>query len=203
MVTEIRIYIEGGGDSRSAKDELRRGYRVFLGDIYELASTKRIRCRVVMCGGRNSAFDDFKTAIQSHPQAFNVLLVDAEAPVLSAPWAHLQQRDGWITPSVPDKHCHLMVQLLEAWFLADQDALKAYYGQGFNANSIPGNPNVEQIAKATVMAAMENATRHTQKGKYQKIRDASRLLERISPAVVRAKSPHCDRLFTGLSEQTQ
>ena len=54
MVTEIRIYIEGGGDSRSTKDELRGGYRVFLRDLYDLASTKRIRCRVVMCGGRNS-----------------------------------------------------------------------------------------------------------------------------------------------------
>jgi hypothetical protein len=80
--------------------------------------------------------------------------------------------------------------LLEAWFLADKDALKAYYGQGFNPNSIPGNPNVEQIAKATVATAMENATRNTQKGEYWKIRDASRLLERISPDVVRAKSPH-------------
>ena len=97
MVTEIRIYIEGGGDSRSTKDELRGGYRVFLRDIYDLASTKRIRCRIVMCGGRNSAFEDFKTAIQSHPQAFNVLLVDAEAPVVLGPWAHLQQGDGWIS----------------------------------------------------------------------------------------------------------
>ena len=91
-----------------------------------------------------------------------------------------------------------MVQLLEAWFLADQDALQAYYGQGFNPNPIPANPNVEQIAKATVVAAMGIATRNTQKGEYRKIRDASRLLERISPAVVRARSPHCDRLFTEL-----
>jgi hypothetical protein len=45
--------------------------------------------------------------------------------------------------------------LLEAWFLADKDALKACYGQGFNPNSIPGNPNVEQIAKATVATARE------------------------------------------------
>jgi len=203
MVTEIRIYIEGGGESRSTKDELRGGYRAFLQEIYDLASTKRIRCRIVMCGGRNSAFDDFKTAIQSHPQSFNVLLVDAEAPVLLTPWAHLQQRDGWISSSVPDNHCHLMVQLLEAWFLADKDALKSYYGQGFNSNPIPGNPNVEQIAKATVASAMGIATRNTQKGEYRKIRDASRLLERISPAVVRVKSPHCDRLFTELSEQIQ
>lgn len=130
-----------------------------------------------------------------------MLLVDAEAPVLLTPWAHLQQRDGWINPAVPDNHCQLMVQLLEAWFLADKDALKAYYGQGFNPNPIPGNPDVERIAKATVMTAMEIATRNTQKGGYRKIRDASRLLERIRPAVVRAKSPHCDRLFTELSEQ--
>ena len=83
------------------------------------------------------------------------------------------------------------------------DSSKAYYGQGFNPNPIPENPNVEQIAKATVMTAMEIATRNTQKGEYRKIRDASRLLERISPAVVRAKAPHCYRLFTELSEQFQ
>jgi hypothetical protein len=94
-----------------------------------------------------------------------------------------------------------MVQIQEAWLIADRDTLAAYYGQGFNHNSIPSNQNVEQIAKSRVVAALEEASRNTQKGQYRKIRDAARLLERIDPAIVRGKAPHCERLFNVLAER--
>lgn len=200
MVSEIRVYIEGGGDSRFGKDQLRKGFRIFLNDLYQEARQSGVRFHPpVLCGGRNSAFDDFRTALACHPHAFNVLLVDAEAPVTATPWAHLKSRDGCDNPGVNDDCCHLMVQTMEAWFIADADALAAYYGQGFLRSAIPANPNVESIAKAAIETALVNATRHTGKQKYKKIQDASRLLERMDPAVVRGKAPHCDRLFTLLA----
>jgi hypothetical protein len=199
MVNEIRVYIEGGGDSRFGKDQLRKGFRIFLDDLYQEARQRGVRFHTpVLCGSRNSAFDDFRTALSSHPNAFNVLLVDAEAPVTATPWAHLKSRDGWDNPGVNDDCCHLMVQTMEAWFIADGDTLASYYGQGFLHSAIPANPNVENIAKTTIETALANSTRHTNKKKYTKIRDASCLLERIAPAVVRGKAPHCNRLFTVL-----
>jgi hypothetical protein len=199
MVSEIRVYIEGGGDSRTTKDELRKGYHQFMASLYAIARPKRIRFHIVMCGGRDSAYSDFMAAIAAHPNAFNILLVDAEAPVTGTPWAHLNGRDGWPIPGATDDHCHLMVEMLESWLIADVNTLATYYGQGFHWNSIPKNQNVEAIPKAAINTALVNSTRHTQKGEYKKIRDASRLLAVIDAAVVRGKAAHCDRLFTLLA----
>ena len=197
MVNEIRVYVEGGGDGAKTKARLREGFSNFLREIVKAARNKSVKWQIIVCGSRNEAFDNFTFALQDHPAAFNVLLVDSEDPVHCAPWQHLQG-SAWIVPGVSDEHCHLMVQMMEAWFVADIDALSGYYGQGFKQNSIPRNPNVEEIDKERLKRALDEATRHTAKGKYQKIRHASELLARIDSAQVRQAAPHCDRLFTTL-----
>jgi hypothetical protein len=78
MVNEICIYIEGGGNDAYTKTLLREGFSSFLRDLVTLARTKRIKWRIVACGPRNQAFSDFLTALQTHSNAFNVLLVDVE-----------------------------------------------------------------------------------------------------------------------------
>lgn len=201
MVKEVRIYIEGGGDSRDTKRRLREGFSVFLKDLREVARQRRIGWSIIMCGSRQSAFADFKTAVLTHPDAFNVLLVDAEDAVNSEPWKHLQIRDAWDGGNIADEHCHLMVQVMESWFLADKDALNSYYGQHLYRNALPRNSNVEEISKADVARALENATRQTKKGCYEKIRHASELLELINVARVRDAAPHCERLFTTLLQK--
>ena len=50
-----------------------------------MARDKGIRWHIVTCGPRNAAFDAFRTAQAQHPEAFNVLLVDSEAPVQATP----------------------------------------------------------------------------------------------------------------------
>jgi hypothetical protein len=41
-----------------------------------------------------------------------------------------------------------MVQAMEAWFLADREALAEFYGNGFSAQNLPGSPtNIEAIPK--------------------------------------------------------
>jgi len=201
MTTEVRIYVEGGGDGRESKAAVRRGFGTFLIQLRDAARDRRIRWQIVACGPRNATLDNFRTAQRTHPDAFNVLLVDAEGPVVCSPSEHLRQRDGWNMPALPDDHFLLMVQMMEAWLIADPDALAVYYGQGFNKGAIPRNPNVEQVDKTSIEAGLQAATRRTRKGEYHKIRHGPTLLERIDPGKVRAASQHCERLFTLLAEK--
>ena len=200
---EIRLYCEGGGDGRITKEKLRAGFSEFFREVRDLARKKSIGFTVITCGSRRDAFEKFKTARQTYTLAFNVLLVDAEEPVAKEPWQHLHDRDKWQLQSYDNEHCHLMVQTMEAWIIADLAALQNYYGQGFNAKAIPKNPNVEQISKAELNRALANATRlsRTKKIPYHKTQHAPEILKRISPAKVRQASRHCQRLFDTLNAQ--
>jgi hypothetical protein len=201
MVNEIRIYVEGGGNDAQTKTLLREGFNYFLRDLVTIARTKRIRWHVIACGSRNQAFSDFLTALQTHSEAFNVLLVDSEEPVSKSPWQHLQERDPWKIGSIGDECCHLMVQTMEAWLIADLSALNRFYGRGFNENAVPKNPNVEQIDKKTLLSALMDATRNTSKGEYHKTRHGLKILELLEVSKVRNAAHHCDRLFKTLSEK--
>lgn len=193
---EIRIYCEGGGDGPNTKDPFREGMRKFLDELYEIAREKRIRFNLIICGGRTTAYDNFKTALQIHTDAINILLVDAEGPVKETPWKHLKERDDWDNPGCGDDQCHLMVQAMEAWFMTDPEALKKFYGQGFKVNALPKTADVEQLSKDTIAKSLKKAISDTNKPEYQKIQHGAKLLGLIAPAKVRQKSRHCDRIFT-------
>jgi len=203
MVTEVRIYAEGGGDKKDTRALLREGFSLFLVSLREMARNRGIRWNVTVCGGREQAYDRFVTALNEHQNAFNVLLVDSEGPVATTPWLHLLGRDNWSAQGAHDDHCHLMVQAMEAWLVADPSALEEYYGQGFNANPIPGVGNVETIPKASLVPILETATQQTQKGQYRKIQHGADLLSRVDTEIVRGKAPHCDRMFTTLTTKLQ
>jgi Domain of unknown function (DUF4276) len=100
---------------------------------------------------------------------------------------------------VPEAHIHLMVQAMEAWVVADPDALATYYGQKFLRNTLPTRANLEEEPKADCAKKLSTATRPTQKGEYQKIRHAADLLARISAEKVRARCPHAEIMFSTLS----
>lgn len=204
MVSAIRIYCEGGGKGPNTRGPFRSGLRQFFRSVVALAQEKRVGFDLIPCGSREQTYRHFKTALAAHPKAFNVLLVDAEAPVaqsLQNSWKHLEVQDGWDSMNCAEDHCYLMVQAMEAWFIADRDALQKFYGQGFNANSIPKNRNVEEIAKDQLEAALRKASKKTQPGEYQKIRHGAKLLARIESKKVRQASQHCDRLFTTLENK--
>lgn len=190
-----RLYVEGGGDGKDLRTACRKGFRTF----FEKAGLEGGMPRIVACGSRNDALDDFRTALQQAGDA--VLLVDSEGPVeVDDPWEHLRTRDRWGRPAgATDDQCHLMVQIMESWFLADRTTLADYYGNGFRANAIPGNPNaVEGIPKDDVLNGLRQATRATQKGDYSKGRHSFEILERLDPNAVRASSSWADRLLNTL-----
>jgi hypothetical protein len=199
----VTIYMEGGGDSKDQKAQLRQGMSRFLATLRDKALAQNRKWKLTPCGGRRAAYEAFLNA-RLRPAAGEliVLLVDSEAPVTAASRAaHLRDRpgDGWGLKGVPETHIHLMVQAMEAWIVADPDALATYYGQKFRRNALPTRANLEEEPKADCAHKLSAATRSTQKGEYQKIRHAADLLALISSDKVRVRCPHAEIMFSTLS----
>ncbi len=76
-MSENRIYVEGGGGSKELAVRCREGFRKLLENA---GFTGRIP-RIVACGGRDEAYDDFKNALASGKYARLALIVDSEDPV--------------------------------------------------------------------------------------------------------------------------
>ena len=197
----VAIYMEGGGDrkdAKAAKAALRQGMDALLQPLKDAARAKALRWKLVPCGGRDKAFRRFRDAASNEDDTIVVLLVDAEGPVNGAPSSHLQARDRWDMGFADGNTIHLMVQTMETWIVADPAALSTYYGQNFNGNVLPRAVNLELVPKAVVAQALKQATDRTRKGRYHKIRHASELLKRIDVERVKARCPHCARLFNVL-----
>jgi hypothetical protein len=186
----VHVYVEGGGNN---KDTLKRCNEGFAKYSKNVAPNSR-QPRIVACGGRDEAFKRFQTAVESSLTGDScVLLVDSEAPVTSATAIqHLHERDAWAFPTLNRHRVFLMVQAMEAWFLADREVLADFYDGGFLANSLPGSPtSIEPIPKSDLEPRLKHASRQTEtKGEYQKVKHGFALLARIDPSKVQRASPH-------------
>jgi hypothetical protein len=194
MVAGIKVYIEGGGETRNLQRPLKNGFQVFFKDFRESARTKGLSFNVVMCGGRSQAYDDFKIALEANKDSYNFLLVDSEAPVTKGIWQHLKERkgDGWDKIGTNDQ-CHLMVQCMETWFVADVEALKKVFLNDLDEAKLPDNSDLETAEKDDVQDKLNKATN----GKYHKRNKAKDILEELNPEVVR-KLKHGKRFFETL-----
>ena len=197
---KVKIYVEGGGSGKDLRTRCRSGFSAF----FEKASLAGHMPRVIACGSRKTAYDRFCTALGNRrADEFIVLLVDSEDPVAAGngPWRHLEGRDGWARPrDATEGQANLMVQCMEAWFLADADALAEYFGRDFNRRALPGTREIEEVDKVDVLEGLRNATRQCKRGTYGKGRHSFDILERISPARVVAVSPHASHLIETLRE---
>ena len=169
-----------------------------LRPLKQAARNKSMHWRLVCCGPRGEAFREFRRAARDTDGTVVLLLVDAEGPVAAGPCEHLQARDGWDMTAVDAQSVHLMVQTMEAWIVADADALKRYYGRSFSARLLPRAADLESVAKSEVEGVLRRATERTGKGRYHKIRHASDLLQRVDAEKVQARCRHCRRLFDEL-----
>jgi len=207
MNKQLRIYFEGGGDAKMGKDALRRAMDDFLKPLKDQARRSGCGWTLVCCGGRGSAWSKFKNAARSYPNETAILLVDSESAVTystdpipsDGPKLHLKNRtdDQWETEAYQDDRIHLMVECMETWITADPDALAAFYGQGFNRNTLPTRHNLEQEAKADIYTKLDAATRPTARGPYSegKLSHSTKILPKLDPTKVRARCPHANHFF--------
>jgi hypothetical protein len=203
-VTGIAIYIEGGGDSTSSKAQLRQGFDALLEPQKNAARARKLHWKLVLCGGRAATCDAFLHAARTSGSEIVVLLVDAEEPVVdptpAGRAAHLAKCDGWNLDGVSAEQVHLMTQCMEAWISADGESLAAFYGKDFHRGALSKRKVLDEEPKASLYAALEAATKGTQKGSYGKIGHASELLKRIKPAIVATRCQSFQDLTSWLDE---
>ena len=108
----VRTYVEGASKAKSLKIRCRKAFS----DLFREAGFENRMPKVLPCGGRNEAFENFCIAIRSPEEFVPLLLVDSEGPMSgSDPWAHLRNGDGWERPEpATEDQCHLMVQVMES-----------------------------------------------------------------------------------------
>lgn len=188
MPTEIRIYFEG--DKR-----LKPGFDSFLSLLEKQAREKRCRFHKIASGSGETACRDFGNALRTHPEAWNILLRDAEQPLDAKRSAVLCREHGW--NRIHAKSVFWMVETMEAWFHADRVALRKFYGSGFKESALKRNSNVEKIPKKDLEDGLRKATRKSTRGGYyeNKAKHAAELLKSVNPELVRKAAPNCQKLF--------
>lgn len=208
----VKLFVEGGGSTNALRTQCREGFARFI----DRAGVAR-KPRIVACGSRREAFDNFCTEIGQGRDA--MLLVDSEAPIAAEfqkpanlrdawkPWEHLRQRpgDGWDRPAgAHDGDCHLMVQAMETWLLADREALGEFFGAGFDGGSFPSQENpLERASKNQVYDVLKDATRRLKtKDPYKKGAHSFKLLARVDPAKVTAACPWAMRFVEALKARS-
>lgn len=196
----VKIYVEGGGNGNALRRKCREGFSEF----FRKTGLQGRMPKIMACGPRNAAYDDFCTALkQTATNDFIILLVDSEAEITpdDSAWEHLKKRDEWTKPRrAKNDNVHLMVQCMEAWFIADRDALREYFGQYFKPNALPVRNDIENITKSDLEQALEKATTATRKGAYHKSKHSFDILARLNPDKVKTCSPHAERLVKTLHD---
>jgi len=210
MVKEINIYIEGGArnQDRAASAALRRGFSMFLTKLCPEIRARNIELNTVIVGSTELTCKIFTQANEKSPDKFFVLLVDSDIAVDETEKSkNFLQNNPKLKKcdlrDVEEKQCHLMVQVMETWFLADVEALKNYFGRDFKKNKLPKTVNIEAIAKDDVLDSLKEATQTRKSSGYHKIKDGAKLLEKISPQKVREAAPHCSELFKAISNEIE
>ena len=221
MGASFKVFVEGGGDDKDLIAECRKAFSEF----FRKAGFSRRMPRVVACGGRNAAFEDFCMSFVNGEDC--ILLVDSEAgvnaahqqgkPVQWKPWDHLRAKDKWdvvgkvsqlakrhkitVRRKITDQHAHMMVWCTESWFLADRAALSKFYGNGFNVSKLPpGTRAIETIPKTIVYSSLKNATlRAKTKGEYGKGPHSFKILQGIDAQLVINASPWAKRMVDYLN----
>ena len=192
-----KVFVEGGGcRNKALKTDLRAAFKAFFRDAGVTTFPK-----IIACGARNEAYKSFRLAC--HNEEYSMLLVDSEGPVKAEDaWSHLKATDGWERPSgAQDSQCHLMVQQMESWFVADIPNLKAYFGKGFNEKALPKVSDVEMVDRNDLMRKLKSATNKSQRGSYSKTSHQCEILESTDSGKVRKSSRHCEKLLVALGAQ--
>jgi len=193
------IYIEGGGDSKGLHVQCRQGFRQLL----ERCGFSGRMPRLVACGGREAAYDDFKTAHGSNKAEYVAMLIDSEEPV-SYPeetWDHLMNRDRWERPDgADDKQGLFMTTCTETWIVADHDTLRQHYGSSLQETALPSLSGLEQRDREDVQERLKRATRSCSNA-YQKGKRSFEILGKLKPEALESQLVAFQRVKRILNEK--
>jgi len=173
------IYLEGGGDSKQLHSLCRKGFRKLLEKCGFTGYMPKLRS----CGGRDSAFDDFKIAHANKSNSdYVAMLIDREDPLTdSDAWEHLKERDGWNKPLGSENDQVLfMTTCMETWIVADRDALTKHYGSKLQESALPPLVNLESRYRQDIQNDLSRATRNCSNA-YKKGKRSFHVLEKLSP----------------------
>lgn len=202
MVKEIKLYIEGSKSSKTSTITLREGFSAFFKTIVEKARQKKCKFQIVMSGSTSETLKDFGRS-SDVAEVYRMVLVDSDGPIdedESVKNFFAKRFPSW-TSTAEEEQCHVMVQVMEAWFFADTDALSKYYGPSLAVAALFTNPKVESIPKKDVIEKLEKATKKSVKGPYHKTKHGPDLLAKIDTSKVKGASPRCASLFRTLEDK--
>ena len=209
---KVKVYVEGGGDSREQHIRCREGFRKLM----EKAGFIGAMPGFVAGGGREQTFDRFKHACTATRQnEYPVLLVDSEDPLevqgdslgpeSPVPWAHLKKRDGWTRPPHANHdQAQLMTTCMETWILADRDALVRFFGQHLDRNALLPLDKLEIRSRHKVQESLQKATARCGKGRGYKKGDRSfKVLAELEPDKLEQVLKHFVRFKRTLRRRLQ
>jgi hypothetical protein len=191
-MVSARLYIEGG-ESKEDQIRCREGFRKLL----EKAGFSGRLPRLTACGGRNSAFDDFRTAFAKRRQGdYIAMLVDSEDPLgdIEQTWEHLAKRDGWVRPATANNEQVLfMTTCMETWIVADRAALREHYGHRLQENALPPLTDLEKRDRHEVHNQLAHASRNCSNA-YAKGKRSFEVLAKLDPVVLKQHLPSVVRI---------
>lgn len=178
------IYLVGGGNSKDLHIRCRRGFR----ELLESSGFRGNMPRLVSCGGRRSAYDDFKTGHVGQRAQYVAMLVDSEELVTDPEktWDHLKEHDGWDRPGgADDEQVLFMTTCMETWIVTDRDTLRKHYGSNLQESALPPLVDPEQRQRHDIQDQLIRATRNCQNA-YAKGKRSFEVLGKLSPQALRA-----------------
>lgn len=186
------LYLEGGGDSKEIHVRCREGFRRLL----ERSGFAGKMPRLVACGSRENAFDDFISAHLGHKGTFAALWIDSEEVLaeLEEAWEHLQSRDHWARPvGAADEQVLFMTTCMETWLVADPAALSAHYGGNLHKKALPPSVDLERRDRKYIQTQLARATRDCG-NPYEKGKRSFDLLAKLCPETLEQHLPSFARV---------
>ncbi|MHB9025235.1 MAG: DUF4276 family protein [Armatimonadota bacterium] len=185
----VKVYVEGAGHTDFERTKCRQAFSTF----FAAAGLTGKRLRTVPCGGRQSAYDAFVTALNNAgTDELPLLLVDSEDFIIAGQtsWQHLKAQDNWDRPTgASDDQAFLMVQVMETWFLADRELLRTHFTGNLIEHHLPAWQNLEAVSKVNILTALERATANCNVP-YQKGTLSFEILAKLDPNKVEVACPH-------------
>lgn len=197
----VRLYIEGGAEGREAGSLFRRGWRLFLKELDQLARDSGYeKLDIVRGRGRADAYKGFVRYSARFPGDLPVLLVDSEVlvPAGTRLWDLVARNpaDRWARPPwATERHIYFMAHSVETWLLTDHDALAQFYKRDFNPDALP-TVNLEGRSKKEIFEALKRATQKSKSRRYEHSH-AFEIMEHLRPDRVKTLF-HGNRLFEEL-----